>query len=169
MSDQELEFLKYPIGKFIKPANIEKELINNYIREIESFPTKLEAEVINLTDVQLDTPYRPEGWTLRQVVNHCADSHMNSLVRFKLALTEDKPIIKPYYEERWAELSDSKNMPVTPAVQMLFGIHARWAVLLKSLSDSDLKRSFIHPEHGKEFSIEENIGVYAWHCHTSPI
>ncbi|MBC7390699.1 MAG: putative metal-dependent hydrolase, partial [Opitutaceae bacterium] len=123
-----------------------------------------EAEVIYLTDSQLDTSYRPEGWTIRQVVNHCADSHMNSLVRFKLALTEDKPIIKPYYEERWAELSDSKSMPVIPAIQMLHGIHSRWTILLKSLSDNDIKKTFIHPEHGKEFSIEENIGVYAWHC-----
>ncbi len=164
MSDSELEVLKYPIGKFVKPAIINKDIINSYISDIESFPSRLEKEAIKLKDQQLDTPYRPQGWTLRQVVNHCADSHMNSLVRFKLTLTEDKPIIKPYYEERWAELSDSKSMPLEPAIQMLYGIHSRWTVLLNSLSESDLKRSFTHPEHGKEFTIEENIGIYAWHC-----
>ncbi|MBC7388089.1 MAG: putative metal-dependent hydrolase, partial [Opitutaceae bacterium] len=152
MTETELELLKYPIGKFVKPTIIDKTFIDNSIRAIESFPSKLEAEVIYLTDSQLDTSYRPEGWTIRQVVNHCADSHINSLVRFKLALTEDKPIIKPYYEERWAELSDSKSMPIIPAIQMLHGIHSRWTILLKSLSDNDIKKTFIHPEHGKEFS-----------------
>ncbi|MFZ9846607.1 MAG: YfiT family bacillithiol transferase, partial [Flavobacteriales bacterium] len=110
------------------------------------------------------TPYREMGWTIRQVVHHCADSHMNSLTRFKLTLTEDKPVVKPYWEDRWAELVDSKSMPISPSVQMLEGIHARWTVLLNSLSEQDLVKSFIHPEHGKEFRVDENIGVYAWHC-----
>lgn len=155
---------KYPIGKFQKSDTLTKDILNKFIDDIEIFPKKLKKEVENLSDEKLDTPYRPEGWTIRQVVNHCADSHMNSLIRFKLALTEDRPIIKPYYEERWAELADSKNMPIEPALKMLEGIHERWTVLLRSLTETELSRTFIHPEHGKEFRLDENIEVYAWHC-----
>src|SRR4051812_11876203 len=114
-----MDSLKYPIGKFIKPDPLTSEIISTYINDIYTFPDRLRKEVENLSDEQLDTEYRPNGWTIRQVVNHCADSHMNSLVRFKLALTEDKPIIKPYFEERWAELADSKSIPVEPALRML--------------------------------------------------
>jgi hypothetical protein len=156
--------LQFPIGQYIKPETITNKQIDSYIQTIESFPNRLKELVINLSEDQLNTTYRPGGWTIRQVIHHCADSHMNSLTRFKLALTEEKPTIKPYFEEKWAELADSKLMPIAPALQMLNGIHARWTVLLKSLTKSDLSRSFIHPEHGKEFRLDENIGVYAWHC-----
>lgn len=159
-----LEQLKYPIGKFEPPANITKDILSKWIAAISSFPTRLKNEVNHLTDEQLDTQYRPEGWTIRQVIHHCADSHMNSLTRFKLALTEDQPTIKPYYEERWAELLDSKNMPIAPSLKMLEGIHERWTVLLNHLTEEQNSRIFIHPEHGKKFRIDENIGVYAWHC-----
>lgn len=159
-----IENLKYPIGKFEKPEVITKEIISEWIFEISSFPIRLKIEVNHLKDNQLDTRYRPEGWTIRQVVHHCADSHMNSLIRLKLALTEDQPIIKPYLEERWAELSDSKYMPIAPSLKMLEGIHERWTALLNNLKEEDLNRIFIHPEHGKTFRIDENIGVYAWHC-----
>jgi len=159
-----LEKLKYPIGKFQKPAAYTLELVDNWIGTIEAFPLKLNKEVENLNNEQLDTAYRPDGWTIRQVVNHCADSHMNSLTRFKLALTEDKPIIKPYFEERWAELADSKLIPTTPALLMLEGLHQRWVVLLKSLTGDDLKKSFIRPEHGREIFLDETIATYAWHC-----
>ena len=159
-----MDNLKYPIGKFQKPETLTKEILDHFINDIESFPERLKTEVEHLSDEQLDTPYRPEGWTIRQVVNHCADSHMNSLTRFKLALTEENPTIKPYYEERWAELADSKNMPIASALKMLEGLHERWIVLLRSLTEKELNRKFIHPEHGKEFRLDENIGVYAWHC-----
>ena len=159
-----LEQLKYPIGKFEAPATITKEILSQWIAAISSFPTRLKNEVNHLTDEQLDTQYRPEGWTVKQVIHHCADSHMNSLTRFKLALTEDQPTIKPYYEERWAELLDSKNMPIAPSLKMLEGIHERWTVLLNHLTEEQNARIFIHPEHGKTFRIDENIGVYAWHC-----
>ena len=155
--------LKYPIGKFIKPVPITKDLCDEYIHDIECFPAMLRNETERLSEQQLDTPYRPEGWTIRQVVHHCADSHMNSLMRFKLALTENKPSIKPYFEARWAELSDSKNMAIEPALQMLDGIHARWVFLLQSMSTDDMKRSFIHPEHGKEMRLDEVTALYAWH------
>lgn len=164
MSEQELEKLKFPIGRFEIPGSLSADQIQNFIDDIELFPIRLEREVIALTAAQLDTPYRPDGWTIRQVVHHCADSHMNSLTRFKLALTEEKPAIKPYWEDRWAELPDSKRQPIEPAIQMLKGLHSRWTFLLRSLSSKDLKKSFIHPEHGKEISLEENIANYAWHC-----
>jgi hypothetical protein len=159
-----LDTLKFPIGKFNKPVVILEENITHWIEQIETFPQRLKAEVKDLSKEQLDTVYRPDGWTIRQVVHHCADSHMNSYTRFKLALTEDKPIIKPYYEERWAELADARSGPIDFSLQLLEGLHARWTIVLKSLTKEDLKRSFIHPEHGKELFLSENIGVYAWHC-----
>ena len=159
-----LEQLKFPIGKFEKPTTITKDDLLNWISEISTFPSRLKNEVNHLTNQQLNTQYRPEGWTIRQVVHHCADSHMNSLMRLKLTLTEDQPTVKPYYEESWAELADSKNMPIEPSLKMIEGIHERWTVLLNNLSESDYSKIFIHPEHGKAFRIDENIGMYAWHC-----
>ena len=156
--------LKYPIGQFEKPPIISKEILSQWISDISTFPSRLKSEVNHLTEEQLDTQYRPEGWTIRQVIHHCADSHMNSLIRLKLALTEDQPTIKPYFEERWAELHDSKNMPIEPSLKMIEGIHERWTVLLNNLTDEQYARIFIHPEHGKTFRVDENIGVYAWHC-----
>jgi len=164
MTPSALDQLKYPIGKFSLPDTISKELVNQWISTIATFPSELTKEVELLSEEQLNTPYRPEGWTVRQVVHHCADSHMNSLIRLKLALTEDKPTIKPYFEERWAELPDSKNMSILPSLKMLEGIHERWTTLLRSLDEGQLNREFIHPEHGKTFRVIENIGLYAWHC-----
>jgi uncharacterized damage-inducible protein DinB len=158
-----LEKLKFPIGKFEVPKEISATDLECYIKDLGAFPIRLQKEVANLSDEQLDTPYRTEGWTIRQVVNHCADSHMNSFIRFKLALTEDTPTIKPYYEDRWAELSDSKNMPIDPALKMIAGIHDRWTFLIKSLVKEQLQRTFIHPEHGREFRLDEIIAMYAWH------
>ncbi|WPR70309.1 putative metal-dependent hydrolase [Flavobacterium sp. NG2] len=159
-----IEKLKYPIGKFTAPTNTTKEIVEEYILDIQAFPERLKKEIETLSEAQLDTVYRPGGWTIRQLVNHCADSHMNSLIRFKLALTEDKPTIKPYFEDRWAELIDSKNIDIKPALLILEGLHARWSLLLQSLSNEELKKTFIHPETNKEIRIDENIGIYAWHC-----
>ena len=159
-----LEQLQYPIGKYNQPTVLTEAIINEWIAEISSFPEQLAHAVKTLTDKQLDTAYRPEGWTIRQVVHHCADSHMNSFTRIKLALTDDQPTIKPYYEEQWAELVDSKSMAIAPSLQMLKGIHERWGVLLRNLTDEQYGRIFIHPEHGKTFRVDETIGVYAWHC-----
>jgi hypothetical protein len=159
-----LEQLRYPIGKFQKPSNITRKELEDYFATISGFPAKLRKETAHLTDEQLNTVYREGGWTIRQVVHHCADSHMNSLTRLKLALTEDKPTVKPYAEERWAALADSTQMPVAPALNMIEGIHERWVHLLRTLSDAQFRRSFIHPEHGKEFFLDENTALYAWHC-----
>lgn len=159
-----LEQLKYPIGKYEKPETITGDMLQNCISTIYSFPSRLQEKLKVLGEEQLDTPYRSGGWTVRQVVNHCADSHMNGFVRVKLTLTEDKPVIKPYLEAKWAELEDSKKFPIEPALKILEGIHERWGSLLESLSEDQWRRTFIHPEHGKEVSLTENTCLYAWHC-----
>ena len=156
--------LRYPIGKFMEPAQIDAALIRSCIADIASFPERLKTEVEYLSEQQLDTPYRPDGWTTRQVVHHCADSHMNSWIRFKLTLTEDQPLIKPYSEDRWAELPDSKIMDIEPALMLLQALHAKWVFLLQSLSATDLKKVYVHPEHGTKYSLEMAVTLYAWHC-----
>lgn len=158
------EKLKYPIGKANIPVNISKTDIKKWIDIIEDHPEKLSRLVNNLTKDQLDTPYRPEGWTVRQVIHHLGDSHTNSYIRFKWALTEDKPIIKAYHEDRWAELKDTKFAPINLSLNYLRVLHAKWVYLLKGLSTDDLKKCFIHPETKMEVSLAENIGIYAWHC-----
>lgn len=159
-----LEQLKYPIGKFVIPKSINSDILNQWISQIATFPSRLKSEVSHLTDHQLDTPYRPDGWTVRQVVHHCADSHMNSFVRLKLTLTEHKPIIKPYHENLWAELPDAKSMPIEHSLLILDGLHHRWTDLLRSLTNQDFHRTFIHPEHGREFPLNVFVALYAWHC-----
>ena len=131
---------------------------------IENFPEKIKSETENLSDEQLDTPYRPEGWTIRQVVHHCADSHMNAFIRLKLALSENTPTIKPYAEALWAELPDTKNLPLHSSFLILEGVHFRWTTALKNMSEKEFERSFIHPEKGKELTLHESTGMYAWHC-----
>ena len=159
-----LEQLKYPIGNFEKPESITRDMQQNFISTISSFPSQLQQKLKGLSKDQLDTVYRPGGWTIRQVVNHCADSHMNGFVRLKLTLTEDNPVIKPYLEAHWAELEDSKNFPIEPALKILEGIHERWSSLLRSLSDDQWQRTFIHPEQNDKISLAESTCVYAWHC-----
>src|SRR5690554_8225152 len=157
-----IEQLKYPIGQFEKPENISQNLLKQWIAQIPEFPDKLRDEVSHLDEDQLDCPYRPEGWTIRQVVHHCADSHMNSLIRFKLALTEEVPTIKPYQEEKWAELADGK-MDIAVSMMLLEGLHARWVALLQSLSKDDLAREYIHPDQRQAIPLDVTIGLYAWH------
>src|SRR4051812_29696036 len=134
-----MEKLKYPIGRYAKPDNITQATLNDYISVIELFPEKLKAEVNHLSEEQLDTRYRPEGWTIRQLVNHCADSHMNGFIRHKLALTENTPTICPYPEALWAELADAK-VPIEAALITLKGIHERWVIVLKSLNEKQWRR-----------------------------
>jgi hypothetical protein len=158
------EHLQYPIGQFSMPESITKEIISHWIDDIASFPERLRIAVSELSDEQLEHTYRPGGWTIRQVIHHCADSHMNSFIRFKLALTEDQPTIKPYYEDRWAELQDTKNMTVQSSLKILEGLHLRWTHLLRALTQTDYARTFYHPENKKTIRLDENIGIYAWHC-----
>ena len=163
MKREDLEQLRYPVGKENIPTSITSNQVKEWIQILENFPKKLTELVVNLNDVQLDTPYRPEGWTIRQVVHHLADSHHNSYTRFKWTLTEDKPTIKAYFEERWAELHDSKSAPILLSLNALTSTHAKLVYLLKELSQEDLERIFIHPDGNEEVSLKENIGVYAWH------
>lgn len=163
MKNSSLEKLRYPIGKFIAPEIYSSNYLTIKIAEIASFPERLKKEVVSLTEEQLDTPYRENGWTIRQVIHHCAESHMNCFIRIKWALTEDKPVIKFYHEDRWAELHDNLTMPIQPTLSFLEGLHFRLAYLMKSLSEDELQKSFIHPEHNATFQLKEIIGTYAWH------
>lgn len=158
-----LEQLKYPIGKFQLPIRIHDQHLNDWIATIRSFPTKIRQEVELLNENELAKTYRPEGWTIKQLVHHCADSHINSFTRFKLALTEQTPTIKPYLEHLWAELPDAKSFPIGSSIQILEGLHARWAHLLDNLSESEWEKKIIHPETNREINLKVNLGIYAWH------
>lgn len=155
------EDLKFPIGKFDRNVNVTKEIRNRFIETIENYPDFLYEEIKNLSDDRLDTPYRPEGWTVRQLVHHIADSHMNAYIRFKLALTEDEPTIRPYFEDRWAEIDDSK-MPIDVSVKIIRGVHERWTAILHSMSDENFGRKLFHPDSG-EWTLEKMLGLYDWH------
>jgi hypothetical protein len=157
-----MEKLQYPIGKFQYEGVVTAEQRDIWIKEIAEAPQRLRLAVQGLSDSQLDTPYRPDGWTIRQVVHHVADSHMNSYIRFKLALTEDLPTIKPYDEAKWAKLSDSVYLPVEISLQLLDTLHLRWVDVLRSITVEAFNRSFIHPESG-ETLLAKNLGIYAWH------
>lgn len=163
MHDIPIEELRYPIGKFTVKRPIAPADLTTFIADIANLPSQLNKAVEGLTEVQLDTPYRPGGWTIRQVVHHLADSHINSYLRFKLALTENKPTIKPYQEDAWAKLIDAKEAPVDLSLRLLESLHGRWVILLKSLSEADLQETFIHPEHGKEVPLDINVAIYSWH------
>ncbi|MEM8964462.1 MAG: YfiT family bacillithiol transferase [Acidobacteriota bacterium] len=154
--------LRYPIGGYEPPADISTDHTDVWIDEIEDLPNALRAAVTPLTDAQLDTPYRPDGWTVRQLVHHLPDSHINSYIRFKWALTEERPTIKAYFEDRWAELPDSHELPVRYSLDLLDALHQRWCFLLRNLTEDDLDREMVHPESGP-IRLGANIGLYAWH------
>lgn len=163
MTVEDIEKLRYPIGHYLKPELISGEDMENYITDIASFPSRIRKEVEHLNDEQLGTPYRPQGWTIRQIVHHCADSHMNAFIRFKLALTEEMPVIKPYFEDRWAELPDTTALPPEVSLTLLESLHNRWVTLLKELKPEDLMLGYLHPEHGRIIYLDEATGTYAWH------
>ena len=163
MEELDLEKLKFPIGKFEAPTTYTTEYISEKIEEIAAFPEKIKKETLHLNDEQLDTPYRPGGWTVRQVIHHCAESHMNCFIRIKWALTENNPVIKAYDETLWSELPDNLKMPILPTLNLLEGLHYRLAFIMKNLSEADLEKSFIHPENNSEYRIKQIIGTYAWH------
>ncbi len=154
--------LRYPIGKFEPAANITESLRREWIENIAQAPDVFRAAVKDLSESQLDTPYRPEGWTVRQVVHHVADSHMNAYTRFRLALTEDQPMVKPYEEARWARLEDARTAPVGLSLSLIEPLHQRWVLLLRSMQPSDFSRTFRHPEHGI-LTLDTTLGMYAWH------
>ncbi|HME35123.1 MAG TPA: bacillithiol transferase BstA [Candidatus Sulfotelmatobacter sp.] len=154
--------LRYPIGKFHYDGPLTEDQKRAFVDDISQAPAKLRAAVKGLTEAQLDTPYRPGGWTVRQTAHHVPDSHMNAYIRFKLALTEQEPTIKPYAEDRWAELADTKTTPVEISLTLLDSLHDRWVRLLRSLSAEQWQRMFRHPELG-EMTLEKTLALYAWH------
>jgi hypothetical protein len=154
--------LRYPIGKFDFQQTVTPGQYPALIEEIAAAPALFRDAVRGLDDAQLDTPYRPGGWTVRQTVHHVADSHMNSFLRLRLALTESEPTIRPYDQKAWGELPDSRTAPVELSLQLIENLHARWALLLKTLSDADFARSFRHPELGL-VRLDTNLALYAWH------
>lgn len=159
----DLEKLKYPIGRFEEPTEINSEQITTWIYSIETLPERLNKVCTGLSEAQLALTYRPGSWNVRQVIHHLADSHINSYCRFKLALTEDNAQIRPYDENLWSALPDAKNAAPQASLDLLNGLHFRWVALLKSLNAEQLKRSFYHPEHDKLFPLDETLAHYAWH------
>lgn len=157
-----MEELRYPIGRVIFKKTLSAAERAELIRQIADVPAKVREAVKGLSGEQLDTRYRDGGWTVRQVVHHLVDSHVNAHIRCRLALTEDKPTIKPYDEAAWAELSDAKTAPISLSLSILDGLHERWAMLLRSLEDADFSRKLIHPEHG-EIDLDWILQMYGWH------
>lgn len=160
MAEQDL---RYPVGKFDLRAKISDAQRPALIQQIAATPAHLRAAVKGLNEQQLDTPYRPGGWTVRQVVHHLPDSHMNSYIRFKLAVTEQQPTIKPYEEQLWAELADGKTAPIEVSLQLLEALHQRWTMFLHSLQPADFNRTVVHPANGV-MTVDTLLGLYAWHC-----
>jgi hypothetical protein len=164
MTEAELEQLRYPTGKFEKPGAFDREMLGYHIQSIENFPALVIAELQDLNKDTLVYRYRPGSWNIRQLIHHCADSHMNAFIRFKWTLTEKSPVIKPYLEDKWAELPDTTEADVTISALLLSALHARWAILLRALTAEQLQRKYIHPEYGKEYKLWEVAALYSWHC-----
>ena len=154
--------LRYPVGEFQAPKSVDEKLRAELIQQVAEAPSRLRAAVGGLSDQQLDTPYRPGGWTVRQVVHHIPDSHLNAYIRFKLALTEQDPTIKPYEQQLWAELHDSRTAPIEMSLSLLESLHKRWVLLLQSLKPSEFSRTFRHPELGL-MTLDKTLALYAWH------
>jgi uncharacterized damage-inducible protein DinB len=154
--------LSYPIGKFEPPASLSPDMRRQWIETIAAAPARLRAAIEDLSVEHLDTPYRPGGWTVRQVVHHVADSHMHAYIRFRLALTEDNPAIKPYDQDKWAQLPDARSGPVETSLDLLEAMHNRWVALMESMSDADFDRTFFHPERGP-MRLDFTLAMYAWH------
>ncbi len=167
----DIEALKYPVGKMPRvPTPLDRATREQHLRTLEALPSKFRSLVSGLGDTQLETPYRPGGWTIRQVVHHVPDSHMNAYVRMKLAATEDAPAIRTYEEQLWAELPDGKHAPVAISLDLLEAVHRRWLAFLRAYPEVSLQRTFVHPSWG-HVTIDEGISMYAWHSrhHTAHI
>jgi hypothetical protein len=158
-----IEELRYPIGQFEWGKDYTEEEIQQLIETIEKFPARLKMLLLGFAENDLEMPYRDGGWNVRQIVHHVADSHINAYTRFKLALTEEKPTIKPYNEKSWAELIDSRTMPVSVSLNLLAAIHERWTTILKAMKEEHFRRELFHPQHLKMHSLVEMLAMYAWH------
>jgi hypothetical protein len=160
----EIDILRYPVGKVTRPENYTEEYRANAIKTIEELPAKLKAAVANIDKSKLTARYRPDGWSVQQVIHHLADSHINSFTRFKLALTEDAPTIKPYEEKLWAEMTDANDQNIEDSIMIITGVHARWVRLLKSMNTADWDKVFLHPEGNRSISLNFALTIYDWHC-----
>ena len=154
--------LRFPTGKFQRPAELDDQGRAKAIEIIAATPARLREAVSGLTKEQIETPYRPGGWTVRQVVHHVPDSHLNAYIRFKLALTEDVPTIKPYDETRWAELPDVNAVPIETSLTLLETVHERWLAILRAMKPADFERQLVHPETGRQ-RLDQMLALYAWH------
>lgn len=163
MPDSAAEDLRYPVGPYRPPAEVRRSDLDAWIAELDALPRHLRDTVAGLNDAQLDTPYRPGGWTVRQIVHHLADGHLNVYTRYRLALTEQTPTVKSFDVDAWAELPDAKSGPVEPSLALIEGLHGRWTRLLRSLSDADLERSYQHPEDEEPAALGRTLGYFAWH------
>lgn len=159
-----LDELKYPTGKFKKPETFTAQELNDRIKILEEFPALLRKEVTGITEAELEYLHRPEGWTVREIVHHLADSHVNAFIRTKLTLTEDNPAIKPYKEALWAKLPDSYTMPIESSLKILEGIHDRFTALLKTLNSTEMERTCFHSEYQRQFTVSHFVFLYSWHC-----
>lgn len=157
-----MEQLQYPIGKYIEQPFSQQQLRERLL-DIQNLPLHVEHAILNLDEAELQTPYRLGGWTKAQVVHHIADSHMNAYIRFKLGLTEDNPTIKPYDEKAWAEMADTKNLPINISITLLFSLHLRLHEILKNINEEEWNRTIFHPEHQKQMTLWYLLGMYAWH------
>ena len=155
--------LRYPVGKFNWDVPVSEAEYPKLIAQIAETPDALRLAVARLSPNQLETPYRPGGWRVKQLVHHIPDSHLNAYTRFKLALTEVEPTIKPYDEAAWAELPDSKEVPIDVSLDLLASLHARWVALLRSMDAADFGRTLRHPEHNRVLTLGQMLGLYAWH------
>lgn len=160
---QDLHSLQYPIGEFVLPENPSAEDIKKAIQDLEYFPTWIESLIENMDEPQLHTTYREGGWTVAQVVHHCADSHMNCLIRIKLALSEDEPTIKPYFENLWAEMKDYE-LPINNSTTLLHCVHKKIVSILLNCTALDMARTYIHPQYQKTYTVRDVLFLYAWHC-----
>ncbi len=158
-----MESLQYPIGRFSYPKAYSNDELAGWVSDIKRFPAAFRSQVEAMTDEQLDQSYRPDGWTARQVIHHVPDSHLNAYCRFKLVLTEDSPTIKPYLEDRWANLDDTKLTPPATSLQLLDALHERWGILLDQMLPSDFDKYYVHPEYGRQYKLGAACKLYAWH------
>ncbi len=163
MDKTALELKKYPIGKFERPETIHNELFQKWLASFSSLPERLEKVLENITADRLLLQYRPDSWTVQQIVHHIADSHVNGYIRLKWALTEDNPTIKAYHEKAWSGLADVREVDVKVSVELLKNLHHRWVTLVQSLNTAELKRTFYHPDNKVHVSVAEQTGLYAWH------
>ncbi len=161
-TDPKIDALRYPIGRFVVPQSISAADRARYIEEIAAAPAALRAAVQGLSKEQLEKPYRPGGWTIRQVVHHVPDSHLNAYIRMKLALTEDEPRITAYMEDRWAELPDSRDVPIETSLRLFESVQERWVSVMRSMTDAQWQRVYMHPEQGR-YPLDRQAALYAWH------